>query len=35
MKLDSVFDLPCECNLCEPDRSFGAKDVGLRMCLIV
>lgn len=21
-KQDSVFDLPCECNLCEPDMAF-------------
>ena len=25
MKLDSVFDLPCECNFCEPDQSFWCK----------
>ena len=22
MKVDSVFDLPCECGLCEPDMTF-------------
>ena len=22
---DSVFDLPCECNLCEPEQSFWCK----------